>query len=152
MGSSQHTTQPVLLGQGKPKDRNHYHKDACRWANETILNGGNIMNAVQEIKQRHDMGILLRAIAPAARKRQEPGARKRWGRAGSMPPWPAGAFPSAWYEGAVYRICRRCKQRWNVSAIAPGDKVYFCPRCESKHKIAEWTKISRMNGRTSNAS
>ena len=57
------------------------------------------MNAVQEIKQRHDMGILLRAIAPAARKRQEPGARKRWGRAGSMPPWPAGAFPSAWYEG-----------------------------------------------------
>ena len=76
------------------------------------------MNAVQEIKQRHDMGILLRAIAPAARKRQE----------------------------------ARRKQRWNVSAIAPGDKVYFCPRCESKHKIAEWTKISRMNGRTSNAS
>ena len=29
------------------------------------------MNEVQRIKQRHDMDILLRAIAPAARKRQE---------------------------------------------------------------------------------
>ena len=101
------------------------------------------MNAVQEIKQRHDMGILLRAIAPAARKRQE-ADQCRLG--------PPGHSLPRGMKGAVYRICRRCKQRWNVSAIAPGDKVYFCPRCESKHKIAEWTKISRMNGRTSNAS
>ena len=57
------------------------------------------MNPVQEIKQRHDMDILLRAIAPAARKRQEARRRGRWGKAGSMPPWPAEAFPSAWYEG-----------------------------------------------------
>ena len=33
-------------------------------------------------------------------------------------------------EGAVYRLCRRCKQRWNVSALEPGEKVYLCPRCE----------------------
>nr|DAI51717.1 MAG TPA: hypothetical protein [Caudoviricetes sp.] len=30
---------------------------------------------------------------------RRPGAEGRWGKAGSMPPWPAGAFPSAWYEG-----------------------------------------------------
>ena len=33
-------------------------------------------------------------------------------------------------RGAVYRLCRRCKQRWNVSALEPGEKVYLCPRCE----------------------
>ena len=38
------------------------------------------MNAVQEIKQRHDMGILLRAIAPAARKRQEARRQKKMGK------------------------------------------------------------------------
>ena len=102
------------------------------------------MNAVQEIKQRHDMGILLRAIAPAPEKDGEEPDQCRLG--------PPGHSLPRGMKGAVYRICRRCKQRWNVSAIAPGDKVYFCPRCESKHKIAEWTKISRMNGRTSNAS
>lgn len=58
------------------------------------------MNPVQEIKQRHDMDILLRAIGPSGQKAPGgPGAGKRWGRAGSMPPWPAGAFPSVWYEG-----------------------------------------------------
>lgn len=38
------------------------------------------MNPVQEIKQRHDMGILLRAIAPAARKRQEARRQKEMGK------------------------------------------------------------------------
>lgn len=33
-------------------------------------------------------------------------------------------------RGAVYRLFRRCKQRWNVSALEPGEKVYLCPRCE----------------------
>lgn len=34
------------------------------------------MNAVQQIKAKYDMDALLRAIAPAARKRQE-GRKKR---------------------------------------------------------------------------
>lgn len=38
------------------------------------------MNQVQEIKQRHDMDILLRAIAPAARKRQEARRRREMGK------------------------------------------------------------------------
>ena len=38
------------------------------------------MNPVQEIKQRHDMDILLRAIAPAARKRQEARRRRAMGK------------------------------------------------------------------------
>ena len=38
------------------------------------------MNPVQEIKQRHDMDILLRAIAPAARKRQESRRRREMGK------------------------------------------------------------------------
>lgn len=58
------------------------------------------MNPVQEIKQRHDMDILLRAIAPAARKRQEARRRREMGKsrinAALARP---GAFPSAWYEG-----------------------------------------------------
>lgn len=37
------------------------------------------MNPVQEIKQRHDMDILLRAIAPAAIKRQEARRRRETG-------------------------------------------------------------------------
>ena len=39
------------------------------WTEEEFL--GVIRAEVQRIKQRHDMDILLRAIAPAARKRQE---------------------------------------------------------------------------------
>ena len=38
------------------------------------------MNAAQEIKQRYDMDILLRAIAPAARKRQKARRRKEKGK------------------------------------------------------------------------
>ena len=38
------------------------------------------MNAVQEIKQHYDMDILLRAIAPAARKRQEARRQKEMGK------------------------------------------------------------------------
>ena len=38
------------------------------------------MNEVQRIKQRHDMDILLRAIAPAARKRQEARRQKKMGK------------------------------------------------------------------------
>ena len=38
------------------------------------------MNEVQRIKQRHDMDILLRAIAPAARKRQEARRQKQMGK------------------------------------------------------------------------
>ena len=38
------------------------------------------MNPVQEIKQRHDMDILLRAIAPPARKRQEARRRREMGK------------------------------------------------------------------------
>ena len=89
------------------------------------------MNPVQEIKQRHDMDILLRASAPAARKRQEARRRREMGKsrinaalARRGHPLPCGM------RGAVYRLCRRCKQRWNVSALEPGGKVYLCPRCE----------------------
>ena len=71
------------------------------------------MNPVQEIKQRHDMDILLRAIAPAARKRQEARRRREMGK---------NRINAAFF--------RRCKQRWNVSALEPGEKVYLCPRCE----------------------
>ena len=28
----------------------------------------------------------------------------------------------------VYRLCRRCGVRWNVSRKEPGDKRYLCPR------------------------
>ena len=38
------------------------------------------MTEVQRIKERHDMDILLRAIAPAARKRQEARRRKEMGK------------------------------------------------------------------------
>ena len=38
------------------------------------------MTEVQRIKERHDMDILLRAIAPAARKRQEARRRKELGK------------------------------------------------------------------------
>lgn len=34
----------------------------------------------------------------------------------------------------VYRICRDCRQEWNVSRIDPGWKVYICPVCERKRK------------------
>ncbi|MFR7688025.1 hypothetical protein [Evtepia gabavorous] len=57
------------------------------------------MNPVQEIKQRHDMDILLRAIAPAARKRQEARSRREVGKSRINAALPAGAFPSVWYEG-----------------------------------------------------
>lgn len=58
------------------------------------------MNEVQRIKQRHDMDILLRAIAPAAQEAPGGPAPKRDGeepdqcRLG-----PPGAFLCAWYEG-----------------------------------------------------
>ena len=38
------------------------------------------MTEVQRIKERHDMDILLRAIAPAARKRQEARHQKEMGK------------------------------------------------------------------------
>lgn len=35
-------------------------------------------------------------------------------------------------RGAVYRICSRCGQRWNVSVVEPGGKMYRCPRCDGR--------------------
>lgn len=58
------------------------------------------MNAVQEIKQRHDMDILLRAIAPAARKRQKARRRKEKGKERiNATLGPAEVSLCAWYEG-----------------------------------------------------
>lgn len=34
----------------------------------------------------------------------------------------------------VYRVCRRCGEKWNVSAVDPGEKVYICPWCEARAK------------------
>lgn len=36
-----------------------------------------------------------------------------------------------------YRICRRCKEVWNVSGKIKGDKQYICPICEYGEK---WIK------------
>ena len=57
------------------------------------------MNPVQEIKQRHDMDILLRAIAPAARKRQEARRRREMGKSRINAALARRGIPSAWYEG-----------------------------------------------------
>lgn len=38
--------------------------------------------------------------------------------------------------GAVYRLCRRCGERWNVSCIYPGEKIYICPICVYKARQA----------------
>lgn len=38
--------------------------------------------------------------------------------------------------GAVYRLCRRCWERWNVSCIYPGEKIYICPICAYKARLA----------------
>lgn len=35
----------------------------------------------------------------------------------------------------VYRRCHACGLEWNVSKIAPGEKVYICPTCELKRRI-----------------
>lgn len=35
-------------------------------------------------------------------------------------------------QGAKYRLCRKCGQRWNVSALEPGGRVYICPVCDWK--------------------
>lgn len=34
----------------------------------------------------------------------------------------------------VYRVCRRCGEAWNVSAVFPGEKVYICPWCEARER------------------
>ena len=34
--------------------------------------------------------------------------------------------------GPVYRMCRKCGHRWNVSCLDPGGKVYLCPYCTKK--------------------
>ncbi len=43
-------------------------------------------------------------------------------------------------RGPVHRICRKCGERWNVSSIEPGEKVYICPWCDYKIKQAEKAK------------
>lgn len=40
-------------------------------------------------------------------------------------------------DGRVYRVCRLCGERWNVSALCPGDKKYVCPWCRSREKEME---------------
>ena len=37
----------------------------------------------------------------------------------------------------VYRVCRLCGERWNVSAVYPGDKKYVCPWCSAREKAKE---------------
>lgn len=39
-----------------------------------------------------------------------------------------------------YRICRDCGQKWNVSRIDPGDKVYICPPCDKVRRLKERSK------------
>ena len=34
----------------------------------------------------------------------------------------------------VYRICRGCGLEWNVSALDPGGKHYYCPRCDARRQ------------------
>lgn len=36
----------------------------------------------------------------------------------------------------VYRICRRCGKEWNVSRLDPGEKVYICPVCDYRARLA----------------
>ena len=38
----------------------------------------------------------------------------------------------------VYRVCRTCGERWNVSCIYPGQKKYICPICtfRARKKVA----------------
>ena len=43
-------------------------------------------------------------------------------------------------SGRCRRICRKCGETWNVSAIEPGDKVYICPWCDYKIKQEERAK------------
>lgn len=85
------------------------------------------MNAVQKIKKKHearawaDIEGIWRSIKPAlsanVRRRREAEA------------------------SAVYRICRRCGRRWNVSCIDPGEKIYICPICA-------WRARQARKGRT----
>ena len=42
-----------------------------------------------------------------------------------------------------YRICRDCGQKWNVSRIEPGEKVYVCPLCEWKRRFKTEGKLSK---------
>lgn len=42
-----------------------------------------------------------------------------------------------------YRICRDCGQKWNVSRIEPGEKVYVCPPCERKRRFKTEGKLSK---------
>lgn len=35
----------------------------------------------------------------------------------------------------LYRICKTCKNDWNVSRIEPGGKHYICPTCELREKL-----------------
>lgn len=37
----------------------------------------------------------------------------------------------------VYRICRKCRQTWNVLKIDPGDRAYLCPRCDKQTRESE---------------
>ena len=41
--------------------------------------------------------------------------------------------------GSVYRLCRKCGLQWNVSALAPGEKIYLCPYCE--RRVPHGTKL-----------
>lgn len=43
----------------------------------------------------------------------------------------------------VHRVCRRCGKMWNVSSKDPGEKVYICPTCEHKTRLADRTKNTR---------
>ena len=36
-----------------------------------------------------------------------------------------------------YRVCRKCKEIWNVSAVVKGEWHYVCPICEYGEK---WIK------------
>lgn len=40
-------------------------------------------------------------------------------------------------DGKVYRVCRRCGERWNVSALEKGEKIYLCPYCRAKERRGE---------------
>lgn len=33
-------------------------------------------------------------------------------------------------KGLVYRFCRKCGEKWNVSCLDPGPKIYICPKCD----------------------
>lgn len=39
-----------------------------------------------------------------------------------------------------YRLCAKCRERWNVSSIGHNDKRYICPNCERKARATELTR------------